>query len=223
VSKPCAKLVFGINFNPGLFFPILFLFLFYLPVRHQNKTTKITDSFSSVGFRACGHWVTGQLHLAGISRSRHELIPDSRPLLQPPRILALKLQSTVCAMNRAPALTFVSPRSMPSGGGRRGREGDREIREELGRSRGYLVTCSRKSDDSDAATDIQTGREAARERGRQAGRPHPWSASKVQVSCLAAAAAAELYSLLEAFSWTNVAAGCIQLGGEAAHASNNFA
>jgi hypothetical protein len=52
---------------------------------------------------------------------------------------------------------------------RRQREREREIREEEGRSRGYLVTCSRKSEDSDAATDIQTGREAARERG--AGRP----------------------------------------------------
>jgi hypothetical protein len=54
------------------------------------------------------------------------------------------------------------------------REREREIREERGReeegrSRGDLVTCSRKSEDSDAATDIQTGREAARERG--AGRP----------------------------------------------------
>jgi len=53
-----------------------------------------------------------------------------------------------------------------------------------------------------------------------AGRPNPFSASKVQVSYLAAAAA-ELYSLLEAFSWTNVAAGCIQLGGEASHVSNS--
>jgi hypothetical protein len=115
---------------------------------------------------------------------------------------------------------------MPSGGGGRGREREREIREERGReeegrSRGDLVTCSRKSEDSDAAIDIQAGREAAREKGRQAGWPHPWSASKVQFSCLAAAAA-ELYSLLEAFSWTNVAAGCIQLGCEASHVSNSF-
>jgi hypothetical protein len=117
---------------------------------------------------------------------------------------------------------------MPSGGGRRGREGERERdqrgerqrgrRQEQGRlghlqsQVGGLRRCYRH-------TNRQRGSE--RERGRQAGRPHPWSASKVQVSYLAAAAA-ELYSLLEAFSWTNVAAGCIQLGGEASQVSNSF-
>jgi hypothetical protein len=56
---------------------------------------------------------------------------------------------------------------MPSGAeGEGGRE--RERGREEGTGAGDLVICSRKSEESDA-TDTQTGREAARERGGQAG------------------------------------------------------
>jgi hypothetical protein len=142
----------------------------------------------------------------------------------------LRRNCKICAMNRAPALNFVSPRSMPSGaegeGGREGgrerdpseREREAERKKEQGQATWSPTVASRRN------PTLQTHKQAERQRergaGRQAGRPNPWSASKAQVSCLAAAAAAELYSLLEAFSWTNVAAGCVQLGGEASHVSS---
>ena len=63
------------------------MFCCYLPVRHYNKTTKITDSFSTVGFHS--EHVGSFIWQASLALAMN----SSRPLLQPPRILAQKLQN----------------------------------------------------------------------------------------------------------------------------------
>jgi hypothetical protein len=102
---------------------------------------------------------------------------SSRPLLQPPRILAQKLQSTVCAMNRATCVEFCVT-SIHAKRRRtereRGRERERSERREAERKKaGAGATWSPAVASRRTPTLLQTYKQAERQRERegQAGRP----------------------------------------------------
>ena len=87
---------------------------------------------------------------------RHELIPATAATHQG----FLRRNCKICAMNRAPALNFVSPRSMPSEGGGGREDGGRATEEEEQRRLGHLKA--------------QVGGIGRYRHTLQTGRPNPW-------------------------------------------------